>query len=181
MDDRTIVFQGELQLQAWGESSTAGAWVKFWIHSDDLEAFKALRGRSGKQAGQRLAVVMVEIGDDEMPVVQPEAPAAPPAASPAPRYQAPHIGALGMLAVRWCKDPAFQRWVPEVKHARDGDRYNESACKEYILAECGITDFYGSAASRKHLDIDPECARRFQERIRGPFMEWKRENGLDNQ
>ncbi|ARK86064.1 hypothetical protein BOC42_00415 [Burkholderia pseudomallei] len=57
-----------MQLMNWGESSANGAWVKFWITPEDLEAFRHLKCKSGKIAGHRVAAVLVEIGDDEKPV-----------------------------------------------------------------------------------------------------------------
>jgi hypothetical protein len=68
MSDLQPVFSGEMQLMNWGESSANGAWVKFWITPEDLEAFRSLKCKSGKIAGHRVAAVLVEIGDDELPV-----------------------------------------------------------------------------------------------------------------
>jgi hypothetical protein len=173
MDKENILFQGEMQLTAWGDSSTTGAWVKFWIDPEDLEHFKLLRARKGnKEAGTRLAVVMVEIGDDEAVVRQGN----PPAASEPekPRYQKPAIGGMGMLAVRWCKDPEFQAWVAQQTHggAFDAmDRAPEAECKEFILKKCGVT-------SRKYLDTDPIAHDLFQEDIRGPYMKHLTARGI---
>jgi hypothetical protein len=68
MSDVPTIFSGEMQLMNWGESSANGAWVKFWITPEDLEAFRHLKCKSGKIAGHRVAAVLVEIGDDEQPV-----------------------------------------------------------------------------------------------------------------
>jgi hypothetical protein len=68
MSDVPTIFNGEMQLMNWGESSANGAWVKFWITPEDLEAFRHLKCKSGKIAGHRVAAVLVEIGDDEQPV-----------------------------------------------------------------------------------------------------------------
>lgn len=166
MDQQNILFQGELQLTAWGDSSTTGAWVKFWVHPEDLEHFKLLRVRKGsKEAGTRIAAVMVEIGDGEAVVRQGNPPAEPP------RYQPPHVGALGMLAVRWCRDPNFWEWA----NSQDFERVtNEAEAKTFILGMSGLTQKHGKEASRKHLDSDPEAGRLFQERVRRPFMDFTR-------
>ena len=77
MDEENILFQGELQMAAWGDSSTTGPWVKFWCHPEDLEHFKLLRLRkNNKEAGTRIGAVMVEIGGDEAVVRQGNPPAA---------------------------------------------------------------------------------------------------------
>jgi hypothetical protein len=166
--DRRILFQGELQLMRWSESSNTGATVTFWVHPEDLESFKLLRVRAGKQVGQRIGTVMVEIGDDEAIVEQPAPTPAPTTAPGAVRYQKPSIGAMGMLAVRWCKDLEFQRWVAD-QLGDSNERASEADCKQFILMESGVVEKY-DPASRKHLDADPACGEAFQANVRGPFM-----------
>lgn len=171
------VFQGELQLTAWGESSNAGAWVKFWVHPEDLEHFKLLQIRSGQKAGQRLAAVMVQIGDGEQAVVQTSATA--PAATPAPssvpkRYHPPSVGARGMLAVRWCKLPAFLEWMEKTFEAPlPSFMPNEKdQAKRYLCIACDID-------SRKRLDTDPEAGAWFDEHIRIPFRDYLQQQGIE--
>lgn len=165
MDANKILFSGELQLTAWGESSTTGAWVKFWIHPEDLEAFKLLRTRVGKVAGQRIGAALVEIADDEAVVSHAPAPSPEPTEPPQPRgYKPPHIQGLALLAVQWCKDPRFQEWVTIRLGAVKVD---EAACKQFILETCDIT-------SRKLL-ANPEPGQIFNARIRLPFMAWRDE------
>jgi len=171
MDANKILFSGELQLTAWGESSTTGAWVKFWIHPEDLEAFKLLRTRVGKVAGQRIGAALVEIADDEAVVSHAPAPSPTPAPTqpPQPRgYRAPHITGLAMLAVRWCSNPQFLAWLESTKV--DGPVYDSEMAKAFILQTCGIT-------SRKFLAEDGEPARIFNEKIRLPFMAWSNQQG----
>ncbi|WYX08203.1 hypothetical protein WJ978_19770 [Achromobacter xylosoxidans] len=68
-----VAFQGEVMLAGWSQTHNGGAKVTFWLQDDtDLEAFKAMTVAKGKTAGQRLALVAVEIGDDEQPVVSRE-------------------------------------------------------------------------------------------------------------
>lgn len=179
MTDRRILFSGEMQLCRWSESSTNGATVTMWVHPDDLDSFKALRARSGKHAGQRLACVLVELGDDEAVVEQPEATPAPtvaPGATPSPRrYHPPHIGPLGMLAVRYCKDKQFQRWAAD--QWGDVNPLSEADAKDFILKACGLVAKHGQQASRKHLDIDPEAAALFHENVRLPYLDYLRDQG----
>lgn len=159
--DRRILFSGEAQLAMWGESSTAGAWVKMWIHPEDLESFKAIKARAGKQAGQRLGVCIVEIADDETVVEQPD-----PTPAPAPRRAS--MGDLALLSVRWCRDPRFQQWAGD----KIGDDYqlSEDDAKAFVLRVCGV-------ASRKDIDTDPEAAARFHDIIRAPFAQYLKELG----
>lgn len=80
-------------LAGWSETHNGGAKVTFWLQdADDLEAFKAMTVAKGKTAGQRLAMVMVEIGDDEQPVQ---------------RQEKPKGGELARLAGQLCQNPDF--------------------------------------------------------------------------
>lgn len=173
MSEQKIVFQGELQLTRWSESSANGATVTFWVHPEDLESFKVMKARSGKTPGMRLGVVMVAIGDDEQVIEHAPAPSSTPAPTPR-RVPRPHMGDLGMIAVRWCRDKDFWRWVAE----QVGFEAGESVSKEFILQQCGAAERDGSAASRKHLDADPDCAQLFHQRIRIPFHDWLIEQGI---
>lgn len=164
MTQPKILFQGEMQLARWSESSQNGAMVTFWIHPDDLESFKHLKARAGKNAGQRLGVVVVEIADDEAIV-----PAAPPAPAPT-AYPKARVGKVAMLAVGYCNNPDFQRWA--ASQIDGSDEAGPEVCKTFILETCGIFAKHGEKASRKHLDTDGEAATLFEQKIRRPYVEW---------
>lgn len=88
-----VAFQGEVMLAGWSQTHNGGAKVTFWLSDeDDLAAFKAMTVSKGKTAGQRLAIVAVEIGDDEQPKAQPEQPKG---------------GELAKLAGMFCQQPEF--------------------------------------------------------------------------
>lgn len=109
-----VAFQGEVMLAGWSQTHNGGAKVTFWLQDDaDLEAFKAMTVAKGKTAGQRLALVAVEIGDDEQPKAQPEQKG----------------GELAKLAGMFCQSTAF--W--EFCRADDADE-----ARDWILGVCGI-------------------------------------------
>ncbi|MFY2643734.1 hypothetical protein ACOTDF_19415 [Achromobacter insuavis] len=109
-----VAFQGEVMLAGWSQTHNGGAKVTFWLQDDtDLEAFKAMTVAKGKTAGQRLALVAVEIGDDEQPKQQPEQKG----------------GELAKLAGLFCQSTAF--W--EFCRADDADE-----ARDWILGVCGI-------------------------------------------
>jgi hypothetical protein len=177
--DRRVLFSGEMQLAAWGESMQSGAWVKMWIHPEDLEAFKHMKARTGKHAGQRLGVAIVQLGDDE--AIVEHAPAPTPAPSPAPEAEPgsgsrPKRGELLTISVMWCKSKVFQKWASAHSGLPIEDEHD---AKDWILDETGLTFKHHGAASRKHLDADPEAARLFHERIRRPFADYLRDNHLE--
>lgn len=73
MDEIKPAFQGEVMLAGWSETHNGGAKVTLWLQDpSDLEAFRSMTVAKGKQAGQRLACVLVEIGEDERPVQDPK-------------------------------------------------------------------------------------------------------------
>lgn len=85
MSDVKPAFRGEMMLAGWSESHNGGAKVTFWLSDpSELDAFRAMTCRKGNTAGQRFAVMMVEIGDDEQPIpdVEGKAKAANEAAGP---------------------------------------------------------------------------------------------------
>lgn len=156
----TPVFSDEVQLAGWSDSHNSGAKVTFWLNDPaKLEAFRGLTERKGKTAGQRLAMVLVEIGDDEQPV-EPSKPAEIEKEKPGP---------LCMLAVAWCKDNKFQDWLFE-KLAISGWQMSpvtsEETTKNNLCLLLGIQ-------SRREIDTNPEAAMRFQTLIRLPYMQYQ--------
>lgn len=145
MNPQAIAFQGEVQLLRWSETSNQGATITLQLSdASDLERFKTMTLAKGKQAGQRLAAVMVEVGDDEKPVIQPE-------------QQKEKPGQLCVMAVNFCKDPMFRQF-----HNLD----DEEEAKDFITGFCGI-------ASRKELDSNKHAADQFLKFIRAPFLAWR--------
>lgn len=150
MNAEHIAFQGEVQLLNWSETHNGGAKIVLQLaDAADLEAFKAMTVRKGKVAGQRLAVVMVEIGDDEQPVPQREAK--------------PQPGMLCIMACTFCADLRFQDWADSLGDTRIED---EEDAKDFLLRECGVE-------SRKELDTNKIASTRFHTLIREPYMKWR--------
>ncbi|WP_175224643.1 hypothetical protein [Achromobacter ruhlandii] len=141
-----VAFQGEVMLAGWSQTHNGGAKVTFWLADDtDLEAFKAMTVAKGKTGGQRLALVAVEIGDDEKPVSRDAGITA----------SEPKGGELAKLAGMFCQSTAF--W--EFCRADDADE-----ARDWILGVCGIQ-------SRRDLDHNPTAAQLFHDRVRKPYLE----------
>lgn len=90
-------FQGEVQLVGWSDTHTRGPIIALRLSdSEELEVFKGMTVRKGGVAGQRLACVLVEIGDDEKPVhQQPQAAAADAEPADAPESLAHYLHRTG--------------------------------------------------------------------------------------
>jgi hypothetical protein len=158
MSEIVPTFHGELQLAGWSESHNSGCKVTFWLQSsEDLEAFRALTVRKGNQAGQRFMAALVEVGDDEQPVQQPEP-------------LKPRGGPLAKLAGMLCADPEF--WV-FLTHQFSLEEAVEGPlmAAEHIRRLCAIE-------SRAELDSDPEAEAMFHRAIRGPWIKWCAARGL---
>jgi hypothetical protein len=153
----TPTFQGEMQLAGWAESHTSGAKLTFWLpESDDLEVFRGMTARKGHRAGQRFAVVLVEIGEDELPV---SPPVVQEPAAPAPK---PKGGELARLAGRWCGDEMFRHWLGV-------DTADDAA--ENVRMACGVM-------SRAELDHNSDAAQKFHRLYREPFRQYCRDAGI---
>jgi hypothetical protein len=156
MSDIVPVFHGELQLAGWSETHAGGCKVTFWLSSpEELDAFRSLTVRKGNQAGHRFVAALVEIGDDEQPVQQPEKPKG---------------GPLAILAGRLCADDEFWHFVTVqykvVLHA--GTAAND--CAEWLRKFCGV-------ASRAEIDGNPAATAKMQE-VRGAWIKWRAMRGL---
>jgi hypothetical protein len=150
MNPQAIAFQGEVQLLRWSETSNQGATITLQLSdASDLERFKTMTLAKGKQAGQRLAAVMVEVGDDEKPVIQPE-------------QQKQRPGELCIMACTFCKDPLFIEFMD----AHFSPCLTEHEAKEALYEVLGIT-------SRLDLDANPKKAEAFHNLIRKPFLAWR--------
>lgn len=72
--DLKPVFQSEVMLAGWKETHNGGATVTFWLpDTEDLEVFRGMTVRKSNTAGQRLACVLVEIPDNEIPLASEDA------------------------------------------------------------------------------------------------------------
>lgn len=142
----TPTFQGEIQFRRYSDTSTQGQQVVFAVQ--DREALESFVGMEGK----RFMAVLVQIGDDEQPVM------GNPTSENKPRE---YLGDLCYRAVQWCNDPEFQNWV--------STRCNSTApgsseqAKQFILFKCEIN-------SRKELDTSPRAAEAFRSKIIGPWQ-----------
>lgn len=150
-----IFFQGEVQFRRYSDTSTQGQQVVFALA--DRESLAPFIGKEGK----RFMAVLVEIGDDEQPVRQPE-PEKP---------AAPKGGPLARLAGQWCNDEAFRVWLSKsaaLPWSAAWDDYPEAAPAQIaalvVRQICGVK-------SRAELDSNDAAAMRFQELIRLPYMQ----------
>jgi hypothetical protein len=146
-------FSGEMQLAGWSESHNGGCKVTFWLSDpDDLEAFRAMTVRKGNTAGQRLMAALVEIGDDEQPVQEPDKPKG---------------GPLSKEAALLCHNPAFRHWLSDCGHPA----IDELRAASSIRSICQVE-------SRADFDTQKQMGDRFIRKIRIPFFLWNRERRM---
>lgn len=76
---------------------------------------------------------------------------------------------LALLAVQWCQEPKFWEWINSTHSDYEVDK--DSIAKNFILNQCEIE-------SRKELNTSTQAAATFQQDIRGPYMQWLRDEGV---
>lgn len=152
--ESVIVYKGEVMLAGWSESHNGGAKVTFFLRdSSELDAFRHLTVAKGKQAGHRMAIVCVEIGEDEMPVNQHDKKG----------------GAVTKLAAMFCGQERFWQWAL-TNHKDSWSRAEAIAltneptkvAAEWIRRVCGVQ-------SRAELDHNKAAEKIFHEKIRIPY------------
>lgn len=154
MAEPTPTFAGEVQLRRWSESSTQGVQVTFALaESADLDKFKGLDGK-------RFMAVLVQIGDDEQPVLPNLTKNQVKTGKPDQNREP--LGDLCWRAVNWCREPEFQEWVASRLQCH-ADTVGEVQARDYIMFKCGIE-------SRKELDTNKDAASKFHAMIRGPYQ-----------
>lgn len=112
--EKVVCFNDEAMLIGWAESNTRGRTVTFLLQEEGEEhPFRHFTVKSGKRAGQRFLMTLVQLDDDETPVEK----------TPA------------QLAYLISKDPQFWHWANE----RSFDEVtSEAAARAFILTACGI-------------------------------------------
>ena len=153
----TPSFQGEVMLAGWSETHAGGAKIVLWLpDADSLNAFRAMTVRKGNVAGQRFVAVLVEIGDDELPV----APAIEGNSSELKGLGVPAkppIGPLCLAAVSVGATTNFCRFV-------SGDGSVEGSAR-YIRTFCKVK-------SRRELDTNAQAGANFRY-LMAAFNRWQ--------
>lgn len=143
-------YKDEFLLLRWSDNSRDGMTVTFQIPGEYAEhPFKF--SATGKKTGKRYAAVLVEIGDDEKPVIQEKSKPGP----------------LCLEAIGLCKREDFQQFASIRRYAK-GWTYTptEDGAKVFLADMCGIS-------SRKELDHNATAASRFGQ-VKSVFLEWQR-------
>lgn len=169
--DEIVAMKGEVYLGCWSDvvvssSGASDAWIKLYLSDssmlDNIRPHDA-RGKA-KQGGKRYALVMVEIGDDEKPVVQNK-----------PKGHMTHLSNVaGMICEQHADE--FGKWFKErlpahYKECRDmfGAQWKEMQpkvkCKHLICHACSIS-------SRAELDTKEDSASEFRVLISEPFQRY---------
>lgn len=148
MADTTPAFAGEVQFRRYSDTSTQGTQIVLAL--PDREALQSFIGLEGK----RFMAVLVQIGDDELPV-------APDTGNPVSARPREPLGDLCWRAVQWCKEPEFWNFLN--LNCTGALVMCEQGAKQHLELICRIT-------SRKELDTNPEAARKFNQLIRTPYQ-----------
>mgnify|MGYP003490256627 FL=1 len=105
--------------------------------------------------------VLVEVGDDELPVP------APVAVTGNPVTEKPKMGPLAYWLVLRCNEPQFWYWLLEIGY----DCHNAKEAGDAVKDLLGLQ-------SRKDLDDNPDCVDLFHKDIRGPYSKYLAARGI---
>lgn len=112
--EKIIAHQSEVMMLNWAESNTRGRTVTFLLPEDgDTHPLRDFTVKSGKKAGQRFMMVLVQIDDDEQPVEKKPS----------------------QLAFLLCQDEQFWHWINERSFVTID---SEESCRFHVLQTCGI-------------------------------------------
>lgn len=149
--EKHVVYSGEGLLLNWGDTSSRGRTVTFELPQDDeSHPFRDMAIRSGKQAGQRLMLAVVQISDQEEPVVQEKR--------------------LSQQAAILCRSSGFREFIAERSIS---SVETEDAAKQWMLTGAGIT-------SRKEFDTNKQAADWFLTQCKLPYEAHRKmiDNGI---
>lgn len=146
-------FQGEVQFRRYSDTSTQG--VQIVLALADRESLEPFISKAGK----RFMAVLVEIGDDEMPV-QPNTPMG----KLPMQGRKDQRGPLCREACDLCAMPEFWQWCG-VAYPRLAQVKDPNGARDAMVAITG-------ADSRKEYDECNVMNSRFIELIRIPFMRY---------
>jgi hypothetical protein len=162
-------FRDEVQFLAWGDGPQ-GPWIKLKLpDSDDLAPFRGMTAAKATQAGQRMACVLVEIGDDEKAV--PNRSDTKTSADDSKLKG----GELARLSGILCNQPDFQAWLRdtfpsawvEVSTEAPGTDVDSDITARMVRRICAVN-------SRAELDHNALAADTFHQRIRLPWLEFSK-------
>lgn len=160
----------DAMLLGWSETHNGGAKLTLQL-SDvaELEPFKSMTIKKGKVAGQMLKAVFVEVDGNGEPIGE------EPAKKGGGKFPTGYCG----LAVKWCGEPSFLRWISEAYPVTWTDYLKvvgtaplEVAAAWMLKKVCGIS-------SRKELDTNDIARATFEQHIREPYMRYRKELGLE--
>lgn len=153
MTDEIIAFKGEVMLLNWNESKQGRTAVFLLDEESESHPFKKFTTKKGKRAGQRFMAVLVELNDDDTPVIQEK-----------------KGGPLSRSAAQMCENQRFQEFIVawnrnlRMQWAEVHDPVENAAL--LLRRRCEVD-------SRAELDHNPVAANRFHVLMR-EYREWNK-------
>jgi len=160
--DEIIAFKGEMMLLNWSETKQGRNVVFLLDEESDIHPFKKFTTKKGKRAGQRFMAVLVELNDDDTPIVQ--------------EQEKPKGGPLSKSAALLCQNEKFQSFLSD-EYPGMWDRFESDTSEEkstYVIKSvCGVS-------SRAELDHVDGASKKFHALMR-EYGSWcvKAERGVN--
>jgi hypothetical protein len=151
--EKIVCFAEETMLLAWAESNTRGRTVTFQLPEEgDEHPFRHFTVKTGKRAGQRFYMTLVQIDDDERPV-----------------ERKPSQDAFLM-----CRDEQFWHYLSERSFLTiETEDEARDAMLELLSTGSGV-----KVTSRSMIDTNPSVRAAFQMYVEKPFNEYRTALGV---
>lgn len=144
-----VYWSDESQLMGYGESDSSGCWLKFQIHSEDMDKFRGLKGTV-------FHLTMVKIQDDGEPEKQKEKP-----------YADKPIGPLCREANDLCQYKEFQEFLRVHMGQNDMPFLTPHYAAIAVRRYCDVT-------TKKAIDYEQDKALLWG-RLKDYFSDWQNE------
>lgn len=146
-----FTYAGEGMLSNYGDTARKGPYVEFFLDDLDGPGVHPFKGQpTGREKGQRVALIVVPIGDDEQPVAQdPAKPEKPKAKTP---FRDMKRSQQAYLACTWAD---FQIWLHDCDYDTQSQWEADPTHTKVVL--CDRLDI----VSRSELDNDLDAAARW--------------------
>lgn len=151
-----FAYQGELMLAGWGDTSTQGHTVVFWIEPPMGARMHPFEGY--QRDSDAFMAVLTELGDDDEAIDQ---AARAKVEKPAARGRGPQR--LSQVAALLCSNPDFRDWIQMTQEVPESNNPLDTA--QWVRDRLSVE-------SRRSLDEDEGVAQMFHDEIRRPFAEY---------
>lgn len=165
-DTQVVTYDADFMLAGWGESSSKGQWVSFWLDEESSHhPFAGFRRRVGTELGRFFMAVLVALDEEgkavDLTAEQRVINATSNGRSHRRLSQDAHLIVTGNLFIQWLREKTNATEKLEAQ----GKDWTPTLAKQWAREKLGVESF-------TEIDINEEKAQLFHKIIRRPFADW---------